>query len=122
MWEIATISGSFALDAQGSATVAASFRPKGQALTLSGSNDVIFQAIFVPGGTSGVTLYPYSSSSTNFFNTNAGVVARLNTTDGTAPLWVNEQNNATVVSGVAFKTAGTGTAPAPPTGLGAVVH
>lgn len=123
IWEVATTTGVFALDAQGSTTNSASFYPHGQTLTLSGSNDVIFQAIFVPGGTSGDTLYPYTSqNSINFFNTNAAVVARLNTNDGTAPIFVDQQNNATAVSGIAFKTSGTGTAPAPPTGLAAVVH
>lgn len=123
VWEVATTTGTFALDVQGSATNAASFYPNGVRLPLTGSNDVAFQAIFVPGGTSGDTLYPYTSqNSINFFNTDAGVVARLNTADGSAPVYVDQQNNATVVSGIAFKTSGTGTTPAPPTGLNAVVH
>jgi hypothetical protein len=49
IWEIATTSGTFALDTQGSHVNAASFAPSGQALTLSGANDVIFQMGFVPG-------------------------------------------------------------------------
>jgi hypothetical protein len=39
-----------------------------------------------------------------FLNANAASVVLLNTTNGNAPLWVNQQNNATVVSAVAFST------------------
>lgn len=117
--EVASASGSFVLDAQGSATNAASYNPKGVTVTVTGTNDVIFQAAFVPGGTSSVS--SYTQGNLNFLNNDGAQVARLNTADGTAPTWINEQNNATVVSGIAFKT-GTTLSPAPPTNLGAVVH
>jgi hypothetical protein len=89
---------------------------------LTGTNDAIFQAIFVPGGTSGVSFYPiaYTAGSDGFFDTNAAQATLLNASSGVVPIWVNEQNNVTVVSGVAFKT-GTAVALAPPTGLIAVV-
>jgi hypothetical protein len=89
-------------------------------LTLSGSNDAVFQAIMVPGGTSGVTWYPMPRDF-NFMDTNAAEVFLLNSSTAPRPFWANEQNNATVVSGVAFST-GTALAPAPPTGLAAVVN
>jgi hypothetical protein len=106
VWELASASGSFTFDIQGSATNAASYSPKGVALTLTGTNDVIFQSAFVNGGTSAVSLYPMpriSGQGTMFFNNEAACAALLNTTDGAAPLWANEQNNATVVTGIAFK-------------------
>ncbi len=117
--EVASTSGSFVFDAQGSATNAASYNPKGVTLTLGGTDDVIFQAAFVPGGTSSVSFY--TQGNLNFLNNDGGQVARLNTADGTSPTWVNEQNNATVVTGIAFKTTPSAL-PAPPTNLGAVVH
>jgi hypothetical protein len=124
VWEITSIGGPFSLDAQGSATNGASPNPSGVALALAGSNDVIFQSIFVPGGSSSVSLYPMpriSGQATQFYNNQAANAALLNTTNGAAPLWIDQQNQATIVSGLAFKT-GTGTAVAPPTGLAAVVN
>ena len=116
VWEIATTSGSFALDTQGSTqNPATGFNPRGQALTLTGTNDVIFQSIFAPGGTSSVTLYPMgyiNGQGQLFFNNQAGLAALLNTTNGAAPEWATE-NVPTTVFGVAFKaTAATPAAPA----------
>ncbi len=105
VWEIASTSGTFFFDVQGSATNAASTNPAGVTLALTGTNDVIFQSIFVPGGTSAVQYYPYpriDGCGTQFFCGQAGNAALLNTTNGIGPLWANEQNNATVVTGVAF--------------------
>jgi hypothetical protein len=115
VWEIATTSGSFALDTQGSTqNPATGFNPRGQALTLTGTNDVIFQSIFSPGGTSSVTLYPMgyiNGQGQLFFNNQAGLAALLNTTNGAAPEWATE-NVPTTVFGVAFKTTLTPAAPA----------
>jgi len=123
--ELASSSGPFSLDVQGSTTNAPSLNPKGQALTLTGGEDAIFQAIFQPGGTSGDTRYPLattaSTSSINFMNNSAGMAMLLNTANGAPPSWVNQQNNTTTVTGVAFKV-GTATAVAPPTSLKAVVN
>ena len=109
IWELASASGSFSFDAEGSATNNPSFDPSGAALALSGSNDVIFQSSFVPGGTSSVSFYPIprvppGGQGTMFLKNNAASVVLLNTTSGTTPLWVNQQNSATVVSAVAFST------------------
>jgi hypothetical protein len=117
--EIASTSGPFTFDIQGSATNSASSTPGGVSLTLTGANDAIFQAIFVPGGSSGVNWYPLPNGFP-FFNNNACQVASLNASTGVRPFWVNQQNNVTVVTGVAFSTGAA--APAPPTGLAAVVH
>jgi len=126
IWEIATTSGTFAFDTQGSHVNAASFAPSGQALTLNGANDVIFQMGFVPGGASAVSYYPQTYIDHNatyiLFNEaseslllDSGPVAHV-------PVWLNPQNNATPVTGVAFMTAGGPTPPNPPTGLTAIVH
>ena len=119
-WEVASTNGPFIFDVVGSATNTASVSPGGVALTLNGTNDAIFQAAFVPGGTSGVTWYPLPNAFP-FFDNNAAGAALLNASSGVRPFWANEQNNVTAVTGIAFRT-GTGTAPAPPTGLAAVVH
>lgn len=132
VWEIASTGGSFSLDQQGSATNSASPNPSGVSFcasgctspALTGSNDVIFQSSFVPGGTSSVSLYPMPripGQGTMFYNNQAASAALLNTTNGAAPLWIDQQNQATIVSGLAFKT-GTGTVVAPPSGLTAVVN
>lgn len=121
-WEVASTSGPFSFDAQGSAVNSPSYNQAGVPLTLTGTNDAIFQAIFIPGGTSGVSFYPiaYTPGSDGFFDTNAAQSTLLNASSGVVPVWVDEQNNTTVVTGIAFKT-GTAVAIAPPTGLTAVV-
>jgi len=118
--EVASSAGAFSLDAEGSTTNPPSPNPSGQALTLTGKSDVIFQASFIPGGSSGVTFYPLTNGF-YFMNSEAQQAELLNTTNGAAPMWVNQQFNATTVTGVAFKV-GAGTTPAAPTGLAAVVH
>jgi hypothetical protein len=121
--EVATSSGSFLLDAIGATQNSASYNPSGQSLTLNGNNyDVVFQSSFVPGGSSGVSWYPLTFG-WYFFTNEAQQVELLNVKAASAPVavWANQQDNATAVSGVAFKT-GTGTAIAPPTGLAAVVN
>jgi hypothetical protein len=130
-YEVATTSGSFAFDTSGSATNAASTSPSGVSLALSqGSTDVVFQSIFVFGGTSSVSYFPYlracrSGCGPGFWNGQAASDAILNVTSATlqTPHFANQQNNSTVVSAVAFK-AGTGgaTPPNPPSGLAAVVN
>ena len=123
----ATNGGSFMLDAIGSNVyTGTSFFPAGQPLTLTGKNDVIFQTLFCEGGSLGPNYYPqpYNVSSFNYFYFNLASIAVL-TDSGPSPAtptWLNPQHDAVVGSGVAFKTSGTGTRPAPPTGLGAVVN
>lgn len=108
--ELSSSSGTFSFDTQGSTSNTASHNPPGQSLTLTGPIDVIFQAIFQPGGTSGNTIYMMTNtaatSSVNFVNNNGGMAFLMNTTNGAAGKWVNQQNNATVVSGVAFLVSG----------------
>jgi hypothetical protein len=118
--EVFSTSGPFSFDVLGSATNSASSTPVGVSLTLTGANDAIFQAIFVPGGTSGVSWYPLPANFP-FFSNNAAQALLLNASTGVRPFWINQQNNVTVVTAVAFKT-GTALAPAPPTGLAAVVN
>lgn len=125
IWEVTSTAGAFAFDTQSSTQNSASFSPPGAALSLTGTNDAVFQAIFVPGGTSSGSylMQPrIPGASLNFFNNNAAEGGVMNVSSAPPIIWVNQQNNATVVTGVAFKT-GTGPAPpAPPTGLAAVVN
>lgn len=130
-FEVASSSGQFAFDTSGSATNAASLNPSGASLTLSqGATDVVFQSIFVFGGTSSLSYFPdvracRSGCGPGFWNGEAASDAILNVTSATlhTPQFANQQNNSTVVSGVAFKT-GTGgaTPPNPPSALAAVVN
>lgn len=129
-YEVATTTGSFAFDTSATATNAASSNPSGVSLTLaSGETDVVFQSISVFGGTSSVSYYPFvrgcsSGCGPQFWNGQAASNAILNVS-GSAPTpqWANQQNNSTVVSGVAFKVgSGTAQAPNPPSGLAAVVN
>src|SRR6267142_2968951 len=126
IWEIATTSGTFTLDTQGSHVNAASFAPPGQALTLNGANDVIFQMGFVPGGASAVSYYPqsYIDHNSTYILFNEASESLLLDSGPTAPVpvWINPQNNTTAVTGVAFMTVGGPTPPSPPTGLTATVH
>lgn len=110
------LAGNFALDAQGSTQNTASFNPSGQALAISGSDDVVFQAAFIPGGTTAQTYYPMPPSSPKtgqeFWLGQAGFVAVLDIPYGqfpsnAQPTWGNQQDNATLATGVAFKVAQT---------------
>ena len=129
-YEVSSTTGSFSLDTSSSATNAASRNPSGASLTLSpGATDVVFQSISVFGGTSSLSYFPdvrgcRSGCGPQFWNGQAASDALLNVS-GSAPTpqWSNQQNNATVVSGIAFKTtSGTAQAPNPPSGLTAVVN
>jgi len=130
-YEVATTTGTFSFDTTNSTTNAASTSPSGVPLSLSQSaTDVIFQSIFVFGGTSSVSYFPYvracrSGCGPGFWNGQAASDAILNATSTTlqTPRFANQQNNATIVSGIAFETgSGTAQAPAPPSGLTAVVN
>lgn len=129
-YEVATTSGTFALDTANTATNAASTSPSGASLSLSqGVTDAVFQSISVFGGTSSVSYFPnvrgcQSGCGPQFWNGQAASDVILNVSGSVpTPKYSNQQNNATVVSGIAFK-AGTGTAqaPNPPSGLTAVVN
>jgi hypothetical protein len=130
-YEVATSSGLFSFDTSGSATNAASRNPSGVSLTLSqGGTDVVFQSISVYGGTSSVSYFPdvracRSGCGPGFWNGQAASDAIMNVTSATlqTPQFANQQNNSTVVSAIAFKAgSGTAQAPAPPSGLTAVVN
>ena len=129
IWEIADANGgTFSLDTIGKTTNGASLAPPGQPLTIAGSNDVIFQSIFVPGGTSSVTLMPnpriivggaggqfYINQAANGVILNSGSMAPT-------PNWNDQQNMATIVTGVAFMAIGGSTSVNPPTGLAVIVQ
>jgi uncharacterized repeat protein (TIGR03803 family) len=109
-YETARSSGSFSLDTAASTyNSTASATPNGQDLTLSGSNDVIFQQIgsiatYVFDG----SLYPYPEG-TRFLSpvgggrSNGNTALVINSTNGTAPAWLLSSSVPSVVSAVAFK-------------------
>jgi hypothetical protein len=130
-YEVASTTGSFAFDTSNTATNAASTSPSGASLSLAqGATDVVFQSILVFGGTSSLSYFPNvrgcrSGCGPQFWNGQAASDAILNVTSTAlnTPKYSNQQNNATIVSGIAFKAgSGTGTAPAAPSGLTAVVN
>lgn len=115
-WEINTMDNPFTLDAIGShQNNTNSTGPSGVTLSLTGTNDVIFQSAFIGGGTSSVTLYPQpriAGCGVQFYCAQAGNAALLNTINGTAPLWANEQNTQTAVTGAAFTSSSGSSNPA----------
>ncbi len=122
--EAATTSGAFSFDTQASQSNSPSNDPAGPALTPTG-NDIILQSAFVPGGASCDSVEPLlyiQGNGNEFFLNQASIAAAVNTNVGTAPRWCNEQNNATIASGVAFKTGAGPQLPAPPTSLSAIVN
>lgn len=113
-YEVATSVGTFTFDAVGTATNAASSNPSGVSLNLAaGGNDIVFQSISVFGGTSSLSYYPFirgcrSGCGPQFYNGQAASDAIMNVAGGAAapvPQFSNQQNNSTVVSGVAFKAS-----------------
>lgn len=110
-FELATSVGQFAFETSGTATNAATLNPSGVTLSLNPNTTyALFQSIFVFGGTSSLSYYPYlracrSGCGPGFWNGEAASDAFLNATNTTpVPRYSNQQNNSTVVSGVAFKT------------------
>ena len=128
-WEVASNTGSpWAFDTQGSHVNAAGPSPSGQALTITGKNDVIFSGMFAPGGSGSATYFPgtflaHQGAGYILFN-EASEAALLNSgPTAPTPIWVDPQvaqNTATF--GIAFTSGGVSTAPNPPTGLTAIVH
>jgi hypothetical protein len=102
--EIATTGAAFTLDAVANATNSASFSPGGILLTLSGTNDAIFQSIAVAGGTSGASWYPLSND-WEFSQNNAASAFLLNAPSSLKPFYANEQNSVTAVAAIAFSSA-----------------
>jgi hypothetical protein len=103
VYEVHRTSGAWTLDTDGATANTASFYPDLQPLTLSGTNDVVFQAMGDTGGINGCQFYPYY-----VFNqplaTDTSSFALLNTAGvPSTPVCYNPQDSATVVHGVAFK-------------------
>src|SRR5215467_15813177 len=133
--EISSSNGPFALDAIGitfntpNATCSGFCYP-GQPLTITGKNDVIFQASWDVGESEGSSVFtqplipttsqgaqgPGPANTFAFQNASIGVLTDSGPTAPT-PQWLNAvQNQNTFVTGVAFKTSGGSTAPNPPSG------
>jgi hypothetical protein len=102
IWDIHRTSGSFALDTQNSATFSAANEVQGVPLTLSGANDVIFNAIINQGGINNVQYFPIPLSMGWFLGYNTSGFALLNTTNGTAP-WYATNGQAGADFSIAFK-------------------
>lgn len=135
IWEISTTGGgTFSFDTQGShVDTTNGFNIPGQALTLTGTNDVIFQLLWENGGSGGPNYYaqptiPFNSTTNvgpfNYFvfNEAASVVLLDSGPTPLTPTWLNPQPNTVFASGVAFSASGVSNAPNPPTGLTAVVN
>jgi hypothetical protein len=105
IWEVTSTAGSFSFDTMNSASNSANFSPTGAPLTLTGTNDAVFQAIFVPGGTSSGSYLKQPRQdhmALQFLNAEAAEGGVFNVSSAPAVVWVNQQNNATVVTGIAF--------------------
>jgi hypothetical protein len=129
IWEIANASGTaFSLDAIGKTTNSASLAPPGQVLSITGTNDVIFQSVFAPGGTSSWTLMPMpriivgGAGGMFYLNQAANAVILNSGPAPSIPNWNDQQNLASIVTGVAFKAVGGSTSVNPPTGLTVAVQ
>jgi hypothetical protein len=107
--------GSMALDVCGTRVQpTAATSVAGVALTLTGTNDIMFQVVNPAGSCSSV-----SGSYTAWFNAGAGSAYLLNTTSGTAPTWTCTSGTA-ALSAIAFKesSGGVGTVGFPAAGVG----
>jgi hypothetical protein len=74
--------------------------PTGVALTLTGTNDAIFQQIVEAGGTVTAISAPYGNFNSLGAPTGWGNV--LNSTNGTAPTWTNSTSSSSIGSAMAF--------------------
>lgn len=110
-FEVSRTSGSFALDTQNSANDTSTscstnnFNCSGQALTLTGSDDVIFQFGHCDGGCNAITDFPIASNAGGngpAVSLNSFAVALLNTNNGSAPL-IGYPTGGMTVAAVAFK-------------------
>jgi hypothetical protein len=105
-FEVAKGGGSWALDTSGSASNSASYTPQGVALTLSGTNDAVFQCITAYGGYGATTLDPLPSTGVNgamYFTDAGGCGLLLNTVNGAAPYYTFQNGYVSAVTGMAFK-------------------
>jgi len=107
--EVHRTSGSWLLDTQASQQNAAcTTNCPGPALTLTGSHgDVVFSITYCNGGYNSVNLFPLANTNATggngpMFTGNSGGVARINTNDGTAPIW-GATSGAGASTGIAFK-------------------
>jgi hypothetical protein len=112
VYEVARTTGTWSLDASAASTNTASFYPPGQALTLTGNLDVLFQAFLDEGAVSACTYYPLFWTSdaagagqygNEFLWQNATSFALLNSYSDVTPTCYNPQDNTSIVQGVAFK-------------------
>lgn len=108
--DYSTTAGPMAKDTECTGTPASSSTPAGCNLTLSGTNDVILQAISCSQTCSGTP-----SGWTNGVNTSGdGQADKQNTNSGTGPTWAQSPAGTSLVGGFALKeTGGGGTTSAP---------
>lgn len=99
-YEVSYTPGPISFDTSNATAQSASTNPPGQALTLAGTSELIFQTIALPAnGPSGISA-PY----TNYLNWfNGGFATSFNTSSGTAPTWTWGTSNPNEINAFAFK-------------------
>jgi hypothetical protein len=118
VFEASSGGGTFTLDQIASRSNGNNIDPPGVSFCASGCSapalagpDIVFGALFGPGGPSGVTFDPLPLGGANWFFNQAAMGVRANVTGDEKPVWAyGISNNPTTATGVAFLAA----AAAPP--------
>lgn len=106
-YESKRIIGSWTLDAQNSASLAASYTPQGPSITPTGANDEIFYAIAGYGGFGGMTLAssPFGGGGDDGSWANGATFGGvlLNSTNGAGPYYMYQDDLTTTAAVIAFE-------------------
>jgi hypothetical protein len=94
--------GSAALDTQNSTVLSAGTNPTGQALTLTGSSEAVFQMVGVPTGPASAITSPYQTTFGEWSN-QCSFASAMNISSGAAPTWTDSNSEAAIVVAIAFK-------------------
>jgi hypothetical protein len=132
IWEISANGGVFSLDAMASTSAKQSngggtnVGLSGQPLTVSASNDVVFQSYWAAGGANGTSNYPLPKTPGDgvefYISGGAGTAVLENTFSSTVPVPVHMYTGTAGVGAVAFKATSASGIVQPPTNLQVVVH
>ena len=132
IWEISANGGAFSLDAMASTSAKQSngggtnVGLTGQPLTVSASNDVVFQSYWAAGGANGTSNYPLPKTPGDgvefYISGGAGTAVLENTFSSTVPVPVHMYTGTAGVGAVAFKATSASGTVQPPTNLRVVVQ